>query len=367
MSFRAWQLRGARKLRRRLSLPGDRAYTALWQALAGERAWRRLEPGLWDYELAYGAVIDEIDPDLIHAHDFRMLGVGARAKVRAKARGHDTKLVWDAHEYVPGLQPWRDNRRWLPAHMAYEKEFAPYADAAVTVSGELAELLVRRHRLAQKPSVVLNAPGSARASASVTPNLRTTIGLGADDPLLVYSGVMAPKRGVDIMIEALPYLPEAHVALVVPDPAAPFVAGLRARAETLRVGTRLHVVPYVPHDQVVDFLSSADAGVIPIHHYPNHEIALITKFFEYAHARLPIIVSDVRAMADTVRRTGQGEVFVAGDLDDYVRAARAVLADTKRYRDAYETPGLLDGWTWEAQAAVLDAVYAGLTGPASTG
>ncbi len=117
------------------------------------------------------------------------------------------------------------------------------------------------------------------------------------------------------------------------------------------------MLPYVSHWQVVSFLSTADIGVIPIHHWPNHEIALITKFFEYSHARLPIVVSDVRAMADTVRSTGQGEVFRAGDVDDFVRAVRSVLADPERYRAAYDKPGLLAGWTWEAQAEVLDGVY----------
>jgi glycogen(starch) synthase len=126
------------------------------------------------------------------------------------------------------------------------------------------------------------------------------------------------------------------------------------------VADRLHVLPYVAHDQVVSFLSSADIGVIPIHHWPNHEIALITKYFEYSHARLPIVVSDVKTMAETTRETGQGEVFRVADLDDYVRAVQAVLADPKRYRSAYDTPGLLDGWTWEAQAVVLDGVYSRL-------
>jgi hypothetical protein len=104
-------------------------------------------------------------------------------------------------------------------------------------------------------------------------------------------------------------------------------------------------------------LSGADVGVIPIHHWPNHEIALITKFFEYSQARLPLVVSDVRTMAATVRATGQGEVFKAEDVTDYVRAVRAVLDDPERYRSAYDKPGLLDGWTWTAQAEVLNSVY----------
>jgi glycosyltransferase involved in cell wall biosynthesis len=380
VSLRYWMLTRARR-GRRLYGPWDRAYTWFWQAVRGDRAWCKLEPGLWDWELAYGPVVDELQPDLIHAHDFRMLGVGARAKIRARGAGRTVKLVWDAHEFLPGVKPWHDNARWLPANRAHEREYAPYADAVVTVSEALGDLLRAEHHLPERPTVVLNAPDRAddgtpvaapdrsEDGASTTGvDLRAACGIAPGVPLLVYSGVAADRRGIDTAVEALPQLPGAHLALVVNKPASPYVQGLLTRATALGVADRVHVFPFVPHDQVVRYLSSADVGVIPIHHWPNHEIALITKFFEYSHARLPIVVSDVKTMAETVRRTGQGEVFRAEDVADYVRAVRAVLADPGRYRAVYDQPGLLAGWTWQAQAEVLDGVYRRLLpGPVGPG
>ncbi|WP_405116306.1 glycosyltransferase family 4 protein [Micromonospora sp. NBC_01405] len=359
VSLRNRQLTQARR-GRKLDGPWDRVYTLFWQKVRGGGAWRRLEPGLWDYELAYGPVVDELEPDLIHANDFRMIGVGARAKLRAAAEGRRIALVWDAHEYLPGVQPWRDNARWLPGNVAHEREYVPHADATMTVSGGLADLLRREHGLAERPAVVLNAPAVDELPAdpaAPVPDIRTLCGLRPGIPLLVYSGVAAAKRGLGVMVEALPRLPEAHIALVVNKPESAYVKGLVGRAEELGAADRLHVLPYVPHHQVVRFLSGAQVGVIPIQHWPNHEIALITKFFEYSHARLPLVVSDVRTMAETVRETGQGEVFAAEDVTDFVRAVRAVLGDPARYRGAYDRPGLLAGWTWEAQAEALDAVY----------
>lgn len=334
-----WAVRVAKLLRR----PIEHLQVRFWTARRGDRAWRELEPGLWNYERAFGPTIDELKPDLIHAHDFRMLGVGARAKQRSGT----AKLVWDAHEFLPGARPRRDNARWLPAHLAYEREYVPFADAVVTVSDTLADMLQREHHLAVKPAVVLNAP--AAAVPGDVPDLRALCGVEADTPLLVYSGSFSPQRGVAIVVDALPQLDGVHLALVVSDPAA------------VATTDRVHAVPYVPHDQVSQFLAPADVGLIPIHHWPNHEIALITKFFEYSHAHLPIVVSDVRTMADTVRATGQGEVFRAQDVDDFVRAVRAVLADPARYRAVYDGPDSpLPGWTWEAQAATLDKLYESL-------
>ncbi|MDF4250976.1 glycosyltransferase family 4 protein [Streptomyces sp. WMMB303] len=398
VAFRTRQLDRGTALRG-AGTPLDRAAVAGWRRVRKERCWRRLWPGLYDFELAYGRVVDELRPDLIHAHDFRMLGVGARAKVRAAAAGRPVKLVWDAHEYLPGVRPWQHDVRWLPAHLAHEREYAPCADAAVTVSGTLAALLREAHGLAEEPAVVLNAPeahtttgptttgptttgptttghpapastrpraadsgagGVGEADGGAVPSLRALCGIGAGTPLVVYSGAAAPQRGLGTMVEALADLPEAHTALVVPRPSAPYLRELRARAAELGAAERLHVLPYVPYRQVVPFLAEADAGAIPLHHWTNHEIALITKFFEYAHARLPLVVSDVRTMAATTRETGQGEVFRAEDTADYVRAVRAVLGAPERYRAAYERPGLLEQWTWEAQARTLDRIYARL-------
>ena len=234
----------------------------------------------------------------------------------------------------------------------------------VTVSDGLADLLQREHSLPRRPTVVLNAPQIDRDAAItsyLTADLRQLCGITAQQPLLVYAGSVSVQRGLATLVHALPRLPRVHAALVVPDPSAPYLLELLAIANRLGAGDRLHVLPYVPYEDVVAFLSAADVGVIPIHHWPNHEIALITKFFEYSHARLPIVVSDVKTMAETVRATGQGEVFRARDVADFVRAIEAVLADPQHYRNAYDKPdSRLSTWTWAAQAEKLDSIYQSL-------
>ncbi len=333
--------------------------TSRWVKLRA-RCWRRLEPGLWDYELAFGRLIDRLEPDLIHAHDYRMLGVGARAKIRARAKGRPAKLVWDAHEYLPGLKPWPPRATWLPAHCGYELEYSPYADAVVTVSEPIAELLRVRHRLPERPSVVLNAPLVAHRPDAATeriPDLRERCGIGPDVPLLVYVGGAASHRGLGLMVEGLARIDGAHLAFVVNTPDGPYMRALLDEAALLGIRDRIHPMPYVPHWHVPAFVSAADVGLIAMDHRQNHELALPNKFFEYAHGRLPVVVSDVETLARTVREIGQGEVFEVGDVGGFVTAVQKVLADPERYRAAYGALGMLDRWTWEAQAEVLKRVY----------
>jgi glycosyltransferase involved in cell wall biosynthesis len=354
--------RRVRERRERAAAPVDRLAFRFWKAVLGDRAWRRLDPALWDLELAFGPVVDELKPDLIHANDFQMLGVGARAKLRARAAGRDVKLVWDAHEFLPGMKPWKDHPWWQEAQLAHEREFAPCADAVVTVSEPLADLLVAEHGLTERPAIVMNTPDVGAYTDDEVPDLRELCGIDKDTPLMVYSGVPLVQRGIHIMVEALPRLPEVHAALVLSKHHWSYVRSLVDRAAELGVADRVHLLPHVPHHQVVRFVATADIGVSPNHHHQNHEISLNTKFFDYSHARLPLVVSDVKTIAETVRRTGQGEVFRAEDTADFVRAVEHVLADPESYRRAYTERVPLEEWTWTAQARVLTDVYEGLIG-----
>jgi glycosyltransferase involved in cell wall biosynthesis len=335
----------------------DRLAARWWELVRRDDAWQRLDPGAWDWESAYGPVVDRLKPDLIHANDHRMLHVAARAKVRAAARGRQVAVVWDAHEWLPGLEVTpTSSRNWLPAQVRLERSFAPYADSVVTVSETLAEILQGEHGLEQRPDVVVNAPLMADVSTPAR-TLREVVGLRAEIPLLVYSGSVSAERSVDTVVRALPALPDVHFALVVSSPSHPAVVDLLALARELGVSNRVHTAPYVPVDQIVPYLASADVGVHTLLHGPNNEIALPTKFYEYAQARLPVLVTDVKVMAETTRRTGQGEVFEPGDPDDLARAARLVFGDLPRYRKAFEDVELMATWTWEAQAEILDRVY----------
>jgi glycosyltransferase involved in cell wall biosynthesis len=359
--------RRVRERREAAASPADRAAGRFWQAALGDRAWRRLDPALWELELAFGPVIDELEPDLIHANDFQMLGVGARAKIRAKAAGRDVKLVWDAHEFLPGMKPWKPHPWWPAAQLGFEREHAPYADAVVTVSEPLADLLVAEHGLAKRPVVVMNTPDEGTGDGEDVPDLREQCGIEKDTPLMIYSGVPLEQRGIHIMVEALPSLPEVHAALVVSRPQWAYVRRMAARAEELGVADRVHILPHVPHHQVVRYVAAADIGVSPNHHHQNHEISLNTKFFDYSHARLPMVVSDVKTIAEQVRRTGQGEVFRAEDTEDFARAVKQVLADPERYREAYLDRVPLDEWTWRRQAEYLTGLYEELIGAPGTG
>jgi len=324
--------------------------------------WRWFNPWFADLELALAPVVRDLEPDLIHAHDFHMVGIGARLAATLSTPQRRVRWIYDAHEYLRGIEVLspadiraRMRRRML---VGVEREYIRRADAVVTVSDGIADRLAADHRLTATPAVILNAPVITVANTrSAERNLREDCGVSEEAPLLLYSGGMSPRRGVATAIDALSQLPGVHLALISRD-GDPDLPGLLLRAADRGAADRLHVVPYVPVDQVVSYIGAATIGLVPILHLPNHELSLITKYFEYLHAALPIVTSDVREMARQTRLLGVGEVFRAGDAASLADAVRRVLADPERYRAVYQGPDDPRAeTTWAGQAARLDALY----------
>lgn len=355
--------RGQRDINRQIK-QAWRLYDGVLNRTVVAASWRRTVPQMLDYERAFGPVIDELAPDVIHAHDVHIVGMAHNAVGRAAAAGRTMRWVYDSHEFVRGLPLYGDRtRRVRAAYCHLEREYIRSADRVITVSAPIAQEIAREFRLPRVPDLVMNIP-SMTGDQGGGPSLREAVGLGDEVPLLVYSGGMTPARGVGTIIEALPSLPDVHLAIVaVPEIISPFTQTLLDRAIALGVRDRVHLAPVVASEHVVGYLSSATIGVHPMVHFPSHEMALPNKLFEYLHARIPVLVSDCRVMADFVRTHGHGEVFVAENPDDLARQVIKMCANLDHYKAALtHDPELFNRLTWATQEKVLWSVYRDLLG-----
>jgi glycosyltransferase involved in cell wall biosynthesis len=325
------------------------------------------QPRLVDFEESFGPLLDELRPDLIHANDADTLGVAVRAALRHRDGGAEVAVVYDAHEYFAG-EIRRGDASWSVVIAAQELRYLPFVQGVVVATEGLARALVDRYQLTTRPTVVANMPvalgGAGAATAPDVHGVRGDLKLDPDVPLLVHAGAVTPLRGLDIIVRALPELAGVHLALLVGSREG-HAADLRALAESLGCGARFHLLDYVAADRLTGYLESATVGVEPLLHTPNHELAVTTKYWSYLQARLPVLVSDVEDMADLTREIGNGEVFVAGDVDSAVSALRRLLGDTARYASAYRDEAL-HRFTWDGQAEALLELYAEVTGLAET-
>lgn len=342
---------------------GWRGWTAAVQRLTFMVDEERALPELADHKRVFGPELVALRPDVIHAHDPKVLGAAMWAARALRQAGSDVRVVYDARENFAGLPPrQRGTRRRHAAILKHERRYARQANAVLTVAGPIAEALQQRLHLQERPVVVLNVP-VLRERRAVERDVRADAGVQHDQPVLVYSGGLHWARGIGVLVDGLAALPEVHLAIVtVPFP-HPMVPGLLARADEIGVAERLHVLPPVAQDMLLDYLASATIGVHPLDAgSPNHDMALPNKLFEYLHAGLPLVVSDARTMAQFVTKYHLGAVFQTGDAADFAQAVRNVLAGKFPIADGGQRRELIVRFSWQQQEPVVWNAYAAVTG-----
>lgn len=240
--------------------------------------------------------------DLVIAHDVQTATVAEHLRPR---RG----VVVDLHEYAP-----RQNEHSL----AWRLMIAPYfhwilsgtirrAVATSTISAGIVEEYTREYGF--EPTLIINAsPYQEREATPVHSPLR-----------LVHSGVAAPHRHVEILIDAV-RASTSHLTLDL------YLVGLdseygRILRQRAASDHRIRLHQPVPYDTLVATLAEHDLGlhVLPPINF-NHLHALPNKLFDYVQARLGVVIGPSPEMARIVRESGVG-VVTEGFTAESLRAA----------------------------------------------
>jgi len=284
-------------------------------------------------------------PSIIHCHDTMVLPAGAILKLLLKSN-----LVYDAHELES------DKAGQTPvlskATLAIERRCWPLVDAFITVSPSIATWY--EENLGRKPTLcLLNSPATSPTAPNGTgskPDVKSDLGLAADQPLFVYVGALEPGRGIDLILRAFASLTvDAHVAFVGGGSLVESVKAVSA------VETNVHYHTPVPHDTLVQFIRTADGAFCLVEdHSLSDYYCLPNKLFEYAFAGLRVIASrlpDIEAMVD------QYDLGVCIDRnEESVRSAVRALLDPP----ARATSRDLTSLRWDTQAGNLLSFYSEL-------
>src|SRR6185369_7209682 len=167
------------------------------------------------------------------------------------------------------------------------------ADAVITVCDSIArELEAMAVPGTRRVNVIRNIPSLDRRAQFTYPPLRESLGLGADQFILLWQGGTGPSRMIEPIIEALAHAPS--VAFVIRGPSLDlFGEGYRALARKCGVEDRLVLLPPVPSGDVVASAESADAGIWTLPNLSkNFYYALPNKIFEYLASGLPVLAAN---------------------------------------------------------------------------
>jgi glycosyltransferase involved in cell wall biosynthesis len=293
---------------------------------------------------------DTAIPTVVHAHDINTLLPGYLA-----ARATEGRLVYDSHELHMGTTyVFRMNRfrRWLLRRT--ERLLIRRADCTITVNESISQILSDEYGV-DAPLVVRNCPEDSRPPSRRN-LLRDELGISPDVRIALYHGNLAPHRGLEELVASALHLKDVAIVFLGTGPLAEELPEL---ASKLGVAKHVMVQPAVPPDILLDYVSSADVGVLPIQAIvPNYRFSLPNKLFECLLAGVPVAVADLPEIASVVRREKVGEIFDPTQTVDIARAIKEILsrADYSELRSHCRDVAI-QRHTWSFEAEKLVSMY----------
>jgi glycosyltransferase involved in cell wall biosynthesis len=246
------------------------------------------------------------------------------------------------------------------------------AEGYVTITAGLEILMTEHHGARRLVAVVpdgVRIPGSGirgpRASgsprASSRGEQRTTF-------TVAYAGHLYAWKGVDVLLEALAFVPEAHGLIVGGHAGEPDLGRLRRLAGRLGIADRVTFTGLVEPGEVAAFLQTADVLALP-----NPASAISTRFtsplklFEYLAAGRAIVASDLPAIREVLRHEVEALLVPPGDAAALAAAIRRLLNDRGlASRLARAAADAAPQYSWERRAERLEALLLDVRGSAGS-
>ena len=165
---------------------------------------------------------------------------------------------------------------------------------------------------------------------------------------LLFFGLIRDYKGLDVLIRALPTIPEAKL-VVAGDPLDP-VEPVQRLAPADRVEWRLR---FVEEPEVAELMEQAAVVVLPYRRLDSSGVLATAIGY-----RRPVVVSDVGSLGEIVREFGAGLVVPPDDDAALAAACSSLLEDQQALARAYEGAArAAASLTWDAAAQEHERVY----------
>ncbi|TCP91963.1 glycosyltransferase involved in cell wall biosynthesis [Sphingomonas sp. PP-CE-1A-559] len=165
--------------------------------------------------------------------------------------------------------------------------------------------------------------------------------LGVTGPLVVSVGALIPRKGHDIVIDAVAALPGVTLLIAGQGPAR---STLEARIARLGIADRVRLLGAVPHAEIPKLIAAADVSALA-----SESEGLANAWVESLACGTPIVITDAGGALDVVTSPKAGRVTI-GDPLAFAAAIGALLADPP---PPQATRATVASFTWEANTAAL--------------
>ena len=252
--------------------------------------------------------LDTLFPNFLHA------------KLRSK------KLVYDSHEYFTGTPELQDKPIKRKIWKTLEKLLLPRIKYAYTVNKSISELYHKETGITME--VVRNVP---LLQADLIEDNENPFPPGKIILLLQGTGINR-NRGVEELVKSMTLLPDQFLLVLIGG--GDVWEELKDLSHSLNLSTKIKFIEKMSFSLIKKYTAKAHLGLSMDKPFCiNYQLSLPNKIFDYIHAGIPVLSSDVIEVKKILEKYRVGTTVRKEEPDIIAQAIISIFEN----RDQYET------------------------------
>ncbi len=259
------------------------------------------------------------------------------------------ELVFDSHEIfseVPTLynRPFR-KKIWK----ALEGFIVPKIKHFYTVSEGYADWFEKAYKT--RPEVIMNVPMVQPIKEELNLSLPE---LKSGEKVLIYQGVLNFSRGIDKMIEAMQFVKNAQLWIL---GFGPKKSEFEALTSELNLEDTVKFIGQVSPSQLKSITPRADLGLSLEEDFGiSYRYALPNKIFDYTHAGIPVLGTNLPEIKNTIEKFGIGKTIQNHEPQHIAELIQEILEEGKSpYAENLKKAA--EVFNWENEEQKLEKIY----------
>ncbi|NOZ45706.1 MAG: glycosyltransferase family 4 protein [Chlorobi bacterium] len=231
------------------------------------------------------------------------------------------KLVYDCHEIFTEVPELIHRSFTKKIWELIEKCLLPKVKYAYTVNKSVANYYAIKYGVSM--NIVRNVP----IKHSITK--KDTKRFNEKKKIIVYQGALNIGRGLEIMIESMQYIKNVDFNIIGDGDIKQELIKL---VKQLKLEDKVKFLGKIPFKELHYYTEKADLGVSLEEDLGlNYRYSLPNKIFDYIHAGIPVLVSDLPEMSELIIKYRVGEILKNRTPEELANKIEFIFKDIKRY------------------------------------
>jgi len=262
------------------------------------------------------------------------------------------ELVYDSHEFFTEVPELTSRPRVRKIWLSIEKWIFPKLTKIYTVNPSIAAAY--KERYGKDLFVVRNVSPQWKPKSRLS---RKDLGLPEDKFLVIMQGAgINVDRGAEEAVEAMRSL-ENIVLLIVGD--GDSVPKLKKNVNNYDLQKKVLFFDKRPYDELMQFTANADLGLtLDKPSNLNYRFSLPNKVFDYIHAGIPVVCTDLPEVSKIVAGYEVGIILEKFTPDTLAAAIHQLSGDAEKMSKLMSNCRLAaEKESWEGECEILKKIY----------